>query len=63
MYLFTADGLREALKSFDFNRALDTLQEIGAIAAPGANGERAKPFRIRDRVMKLYAVSHIEGGA
>ncbi|MEO6322747.1 MAG: hypothetical protein ABIR56_18880, partial [Polaromonas sp.] len=64
-YLFTADGLREALKGFDFNRALDTLQEVGMIAAPGANGERAKPSRILGRVVKLYAVtpSDIEGDA
>ncbi len=63
-YLFTADGLREALKGFDFNRALDTLQEVGAIAAPGADGKRAKSCRINGRVVKLYAVtpSVIEGG-
>ena len=62
VYLFTADGLREALKGFDFNRALDTLQEVGAIAAPGANGERAKFSRINGRGMKLYAVNPMEGG-
>jgi putative DNA primase/helicase len=61
-YLFTADGLREALKGFDFSRALDTLQEVGAIAAPGADGKRAKAVRINGRVVKLYAVSSVEGG-
>lgn len=62
VYLFTADGLHEALKGFDFKRALDALQEAGMIAAPGANGERAKPLRILGRVVKLYAVNPIEGG-
>jgi putative DNA primase/helicase len=61
-YLFTADGLREALKGFDFNRALDTLQEVGAIAAAGADGKRAKFMRINGRGLKLYAVNPIEGG-
>ena len=30
-YLFTADGMREALKGFDFKRALDELQAAGAL--------------------------------
>jgi putative DNA primase/helicase len=63
IFLFTADGLREALEGFDFHRALDTLQEVGAIAAPGADGKRAKPVRINGRVVKLYAVNPAEGGA
>jgi len=63
VYLFNADGLREALKGFDFNRALDTLQEIGVIAKPGASGERARLVRINGRAMKLYTVKPIEGGA
>lgn len=62
-YLFTGDGLREALKGFDFNRALDTLQEVGAIAAPGADGKRAKLVRINGRSVRLYAVTPTEGGA
>lgn len=61
-YLFTADGLREALKGFDFNRALDALQETGVIAAPGADSKRAKFMRINGRGMKLYAVTPTEGG-
>src|SRR5690606_21184271 len=30
-YLFTSEGMREALKGFDFNRALAVLQDAGAI--------------------------------
>ena len=65
MYLFNADGLREALKGFDFARALDALQQAGAIEAPGADGKRAKFMRIRGQGMKLYTVrpDRIEGGA
>ena len=65
VYLFNADGLREALKGFDFNRALDALQQAGAIEAPGADGERARFQRIRGQGMRLYTVrsDRIEGGA
>jgi putative DNA primase/helicase len=45
-YLFNAEGMREALKGFDFKRALDVLQESGALPKPDASGERAKPQRI-----------------
>ena len=62
VYLFTADGLREALKGYDFARALDTLQELGFIGAPGADGKRAKSMRIHGRVLKLYAVTPDQGG-
>lgn len=63
VYLFTADGMREALKGHDFARALDTLQELGLIGAPGADGKRAKSTRIHGRVLKLYAVTPTEGDA
>ncbi len=55
-YLFTADGMREALKGFDFNRALDVLQTAGVLPTPGADGKRAKPFRIGGRSVRLYPV-------
>jgi putative DNA primase/helicase len=54
VYLFTAAGLREALIGFDFKRALDVLQEVGALPASG--GERAKPERIGGRLVRLYAI-------
>ena len=57
VYLFTGEGLREALKGLDFARALDTLQELGLIGAPGTDGKRAKFLRIHGRGMKLYAVT------
>ncbi|MDD2713013.1 MAG: DUF927 domain-containing protein [Simplicispira sp.] len=60
VYWFTGDGLREALKGFDFARALDVLQLQGLIPAPGTDGKRARAKRIRGRVIKLYQV-HPEG--
>lgn len=56
-YLFTSEGMREALKGFDFKRALDVLQELGALPAPSANGERARFFRFAERGMKLYPIN------
>lgn len=56
-YLFTKDGMREAVKGFDLKRALDSLQESGAL--PVASGERAKPERIKARgagQIRLYAI-------
>lgn len=58
-YLFTGEGLREALKGFDFNRALDALQLAGMISAPNADGKRAKAQRIRGRLVRVYAI-HME---
>ena len=62
-YLFTSDGLHEALKGFDFKRALDTLQEAGALPAPGADGKRAKFYRIGGRGVKLYPIQSDQLGA
>lgn len=58
-YLFTSDGMREALRGFDFNRALDALQESGALPAPGADGKRARLERIKARgagILRLYTI-------
>jgi putative DNA primase/helicase len=57
VYLFTASGMREALKGFDFKRALDVLQEIGALPEPGADGKRAQNFRINGYPAKLYQIA------
>lgn len=60
IFLFTGDGLREALKGFDFHRALDALQLARLIPAPGADGKKARTKRISGRAVKVYAV-HPEG--
>jgi len=60
-YLFTADAMREATKGFDFKRALDVLQELGALQKPEADGKRARLLRIAgQRPVRLYPLA--EGG-
>jgi putative DNA primase/helicase len=57
-YLFTAEGMREATKGFDFKRALDVLQELGALQKPGPDGKRSKAERIGgQRSHRLYAIN------
>jgi putative DNA primase/helicase len=57
VYLFTAEGLREALKGFDFNRATAALQAVGALEAPGADGKRSRTARIGGRRLRVYEVN------
>lgn len=56
IYLFTADGMHEATEGFDFIRALDALQELGAIQSSGKDGKRARFRRIKNLPMKVYEV-------
>ncbi len=56
IYLFHGEGLREAVKGFDFGRALDVLQEAGALPKPDESGERAKPQRVCGRLVRLYSI-------
>ena len=56
LFLFTAEGMREALKGFDFEPALDELQACGAIPKPGADGKRAKLVKVGGRPVRLYEV-------
>ncbi len=64
VFLFTGDGLREALRGFDFRRALDVLQAEGVLPPPDANGERARSRRINGRKVRVYPIAHdrLEGG-
>ncbi len=56
-YLLTAEAIRDALKGFDFKRALDVLEELGALPKSGASGERARFHRIGGRGVKLYSIN------
>jgi putative DNA primase/helicase len=63
VYLFTSEGMREALKGFDFKQGLNKLQMSGALPHPGTDGKRARAYRFGGRVMKLYPIksSQLEG--
>ena len=65
VYLFTAEGLREALKGFDFSRATAVLQTVGALEAPGADGKRSRMARVGGRRVRVYEVNPdpLEGAA
>jgi len=52
VYLFTADGLREALHGFDFKRALVTLQQSGAMESV-----TAKQVKVTGRNCRVYTVA------
>jgi putative DNA primase/helicase len=56
-YLLTTEAMREATKGFDLKRALDVLQELGALQKPGADGKRSKPLRIGGRTIRLYSIN------
>ena len=56
LYLFNADGLREALKGFDFKRALDVLESCGVIPKASAAGERSKTENVGGRKVRVYPV-------
>ena len=56
VYLFTSEGIREAVKGFDRNRALDALQEAGALRAPEADGKRSTPQRFAGRLVRVYPI-------
>ncbi|MGC8703684.1 MAG: DUF927 domain-containing protein [Thiomonas sp.] len=55
-YMFTAEGMREALKGFDFKTALDSLEAQGVIPAASADGKRTRFYRINGRPVRLYPV-------
>lgn len=56
LYLFSAEGLREALKGFDFKRALDVLEACGVIPKASTTGERSRTESIGGRKVRVYQV-------
>jgi putative DNA primase/helicase len=55
-YLLTAEAMREALRGFDFSRALDVLQTLGVLPETSADGKRTRLFHIGGRALRLYPV-------
>ena len=56
VYLFSAAGMREALKGFELGRALDVLEAAGVIPKASATGERSKAVTIGTRKVRVYPV-------
>ena len=55
-YLFTSSGLREALRGYDFKRALVVLQNGKLIDPPDAQGKHSRLKRIDGIQQRLYFV-------
>jgi len=58
IFLFSKAGMHEALTGFDFGRGLETLQEIGALPAPGSDGKRSVLRRVDGKVARLYPIDY-----
>ncbi|SFH21573.1 putative DNA primase/helicase [Nitrosospira sp. Nsp14] len=56
IYLFSATGLQEALKGFDYKRALNVLQEAGALPKSDASGRKSKFRRPGGKGGKYYPI-------
>lgn len=56
-YWFTPDGLREALKGHDFNRALDVLRGCGALPTVGSSGKSRILKWISGRNTGIYPIT------
>lgn len=56
VYLFTATGMREALKGHDYRRALLHLERAGMIRAANASGDRQDSIRIHGSKTRVFTV-------
>jgi len=64
VYLFTSDGMREALKGTDLSRGLDALQDEGMLPTPKPGSKRLKSERIAGHkgTKKVYPITIKAGG-
>jgi putative DNA primase/helicase len=56
IYLFTSEGLREALKGFDFSPALNVLETAGVLVPPPGQRDRRQSYKIGGRKVALYTI-------
>jgi len=56
VYLFTAAGLKEALRGFDFERAKTVLQVAGVMPKREAGGRRSESIRVAGDKVRVYTV-------
>lgn len=56
VFLFTAAGMRDALRGFDYRRALLHLEQAGMLRAPNARGDRQDSIRIHGSKTRVFTV-------
>jgi len=56
-YRLNRTGIHEALKGFDFKRALNVLVQHEVLPPPLASGEKARTYRINGQSLKLYPIN------
>lgn len=56
-YMFTASGMKEAIKGFDLTRAADVLIQCGALPDRGADGKPSRLMRIDGVTVRVYPIS------
>ena len=56
-YMFTASGMKEAIKGFDLTRAADVLIQCGALPARGADGKPTRLTKIDGVTVRVYPIS------
>ena len=56
-YRLNRTGMHEALKGFDFKRALNVLVQHEVLPPPLASGEKARTYRINGQSLKLYPIN------
>lgn len=56
-YLFNSAGVREALQSFDYTRALDVLKQLGVLPPPGPDGKLSRKPRIGKQTQRVYEIN------
>jgi len=55
-YLFTAAGMRDALRGFDYKRALLHLEQAGMVRVANARGDRQDSIRINGSKTRVFTV-------
>lgn len=56
IYLFSAGGLNEALKGFDYGRAQDLLAEVGVLPPRDAQRKHSRTSRVNGESKRLYPI-------
>jgi putative DNA primase/helicase len=56
IYLFNAEGFREALRGFDFDRARELLVEVGALPPRDAEGKHSRSLRVNGKSRRVYPI-------